>query len=317
MKLKDIYGLAIQMGMDADPRGRAAAEAELQAARKAYDKLAKDEKDLFDMDSLQNPYGDSRILNGDPEAEIHKALVGIDMEIGELLLAAELNRQGMGIDLVFAHHPEGGALVNLAKVMPLQGDRLEQLGIRPAEAAGVMKTRMSAVNRSVGVNNSYRACDAARLLNLNFICLHTVCDNMVNTFLTQYLEKEALETLDDLCKALLAVPEYRASAKGNNPPRIDVGEKTGKVGKIYVDFTGGTSGPKEAYKKLAESGVNTVISMHNTEDQIKTAKEIHLNLVCAGHIASDSIGLNLFLDALEKEGLEIVPVSGLIRVKRS
>ena len=63
--------------------------------------------------------------------------------------------------------------------------------------------------------------------------------------------------------------------------------------------------------------MNTVISMHNTEDQIKTAKEIHLNLVCAGHIASDSIGLNLFLDALEKEGLEIVPVSGLIRVKRS
>ena len=37
MKLKDIYGLAIQMGMDADPRGRAAAEADLQAARKAYD----------------------------------------------------------------------------------------------------------------------------------------------------------------------------------------------------------------------------------------------------------------------------------------
>ena len=46
MKLKDIYGLAIQMGMDADPRGRAAAEAELQAARKAYDALSDAQKEL-------------------------------------------------------------------------------------------------------------------------------------------------------------------------------------------------------------------------------------------------------------------------------
>jgi hypothetical protein len=33
-------------------------------------------------------------------------------------------------------------------------------------------------------------------------------------------------------------------------------------------------------------------------------------------MASDSLGVNLFLDELEKKGIEIVPISGLTRVKR-
>ena len=34
-------------------------------------------------------------------------------------------------------------------------------------------------------------------------------------------------------------------------------------------------------------------------------------------MSSDSIGMNLFLDELEKKGIEIIPVSGLIRVSRA
>jgi hypothetical protein len=40
-------------------------------------------------------------------------------------------------------------------------------------------------------------------------------------------------------------------------------------------------------------------------------------VVIAGHISSDSLGVNLFLDELEKRGIEIIPCSGLIRVSRN
>jgi hypothetical protein len=33
-------------------------------------------------------------------------------------------------------------------------------------------------------------------------------------------------------------------------------------------------------------------------------------------MASDSLGMNLFLDELERQGIEIVPCGGLIRVSR-
>lgn len=70
MKFKDIYNLAIELGMEADPRGREGAEKVLAAARKNYEKLDDKEKAFFDIDSLTNPYADSRILNGDEEDEV-------------------------------------------------------------------------------------------------------------------------------------------------------------------------------------------------------------------------------------------------------
>jgi len=52
------------------------------------------------------------------------------------------------------------------------------------------------------------------------------------------------------------------------------------------------------------------------DDSHKVVTEHNLNVVIAGHMASDSLGINLFLDELEKKGVEIVPCGGLIRVSR-
>jgi hypothetical protein len=37
----------------------------------------------------------------------------------------------------------------------------------------------------------------------------------------------------------------------------------------------------------------------------------------AGHMSSDSLGINLIADIWEKKGVETVPFSGLIRVSRN
>mgnify|MGYP001595301178 FL=1 len=57
--------------------------------------------------------------------------------------------------------------------------------------------------------------------------------------------------------------------------------------------------------------------MHAPEDHREEAKKFHINMIVAGHMVSDSIGANLFLDELEKRGIEVIPASGLIRIKRS
>jgi putative NIF3 family GTP cyclohydrolase 1 type 2 len=51
--------------------------------------------------------------------------------------------------------------------------------------------------------------------------------------------------------------------------------------------------------------------------QIKKAKEEHMNVVIAGHIASDNVGLNIMLDGLEKKGkFRILTCSGFKRFSR-
>ena len=56
--------------------------------------------------------------------------------------------------------------------------------------------------------------------------------------------------------------------------------------------------------------------MHQSEEHRKEAEAANINLVIAGHMSSDSLGMNIFLDELEKQGIEIIPCSGLIRFSR-
>jgi len=316
MKLQDIYRLAVQLGVDADPRGMEGVAKELAKAQQAFNKLDPEDKAYFDSETLVNPYADTRILAGDLNLEVSKIFCGVDIESGEVAVADALNRHGFGIDLLLAHHPEGAALAALPEVMGLQSGYLASVGVRPNLAESLMDDRIKEVRKSIGVTNHLRAVHSAQLLGLAFMCVHTPCDNLVNRFVGDFLAAEQPPTLDDLCKCLRKIPEYRFSAEHHNPAFIVSGSGSHSVGKIWMDFTGGTSGHKDSLQALANAGISTVVCMHATDDMVKVAKEARLNMVIAGHIASDNVGLNLFLDRLEATGLEIVPASGLVRVKR-
>ena len=56
--------------------------------------------------------------------------------------------------------------------------------------------------------------------------------------------------------------------------------------------------------------------MHIGEKHRKEAEKNHINVIVAGHMASDSLGMNLFLDELARRGLEIIPSAGLLRHER-
>ncbi|MDO4581347.1 MAG: NGG1p interacting factor NIF3 [Bacillota bacterium] len=316
MKLRELFDLAVKLGIEADPRDRAEVEKVMAKAQKAYDKLDDEDKPFYDAERLRNPYSDTRLLLGDDDAEIKKLICGVDMEIGEVMLTSMLNAQGAGIDLIMAHHPEGLGLAGLGNLMHMQEQILADNGVLRSVAEQYMDERVREVDRSVGVGNLMRAVDAARLAGLKMICVHTPADNFATKFMTEYLAAEQPETLNDLCKCIRKLPEYAESTKQGVPPRIVTGSGHTSVGKVLVDFTGGTSGPKEFVRELREAGISTIVCMHATQGMIDVAKECKLSIVIAGHMASDSLGLNQILDEFEARGVEVVAASGLIRVKR-
>jgi len=318
MKLRDIYQTIVQEGIKVDPRGKAGVDAELKRIRDFFAEMPPWKKELFDEMYLSNPFADSRILNGDPDAEVKRMLVGIDMEVGELVLADRLSERGRKIDLVMSHHPEGLALAGLSQVMYLQADVLARYGVPINVAEGIMAERIKEVERRLLPANHTRAVDAARLLGLPFLCAHTPCDNHVVDFLQRLFDAEKPQLLKDIIKTLETIPEYRHSIKNDVPPKIVSGHEKRRCGKVLVDMTGGTEGSKKVFEKLATTSVGTVVGMHFSEEHVKEAEKNHINLVIAGHIASDNLGVNLVLDKIcqKDKKIEIVPCSGFFRHSR-
>ncbi len=317
MKLRDIYTTAIEAGIEADARTRAEIDHVLAAAKKELDALPDDEKRFFDTERLTNPYDDTRICAGDPDLEVRGLITGIDMEVGEVLLADRLRERGAPIDLIFAHHPEGPGYANLHRVMYMQADLWAARGVGIGAADALIAPRAEEIRRHIMPVNHYRAIDAARLLNFASMSCHTPADNNVNRFVQQLIDGEAPRTLDDLVKLLHSVPEYADAATKGYGPILIQGTGSARCGVCHVDMTGGTEGPKEALDKLAAAGVGTLVGMHYSEEHRKHAEKLKLNLVIAGHISSDAIGMNLVLDRIESQGVEVICTSGMVRVRRS
>jgi len=291
MKLNYLYNQIVRFGVKCDPRNNKA-----------------------DIKS----YPDTAILNGYPDTQIRRVLVGIDIEVGELLLADKIRKEE-GLDLVIAHHPEGRAWAEFYKVMQVQIDMLAKVGVPRKIAEELLEERMGEVERRVLPNNHMRSVDVARLLGIPFMCVHTPADNHVSNFIYNLMHKEKPKKVGDIIGILEGIPEYKDAKRENAGPRIISGNPNKPVGKIFVEMTGGTEGPKEVFAKLYKKGIRTLVSMHLSEEHLKKVKDADLNVVIAGHISSDTLGLNLLFDNIEKhtkEKLDFINCSGFRRIRR-
>ncbi len=290
MKLSYLYTKVIEHGIDKDPRR---------------------EK------SKIRSFADTAILYGSPEKEIRKIFVGIDIDTAELMLADKL-RQSKGLDLVISHHPQGSAFAGLHEVMRLQVDLLKDVGLGDKVARGLLEDRMREVERKIASANHMRSVDAAVLLDLPFMCIHTPADNHVWSYLSELFGKFKPSNVAAILEMLKAIPEYASAGERLAGPKIVLGNPNRSCGKILVDMTGGTEGSKEVFDKLYKCGIRTLVSMHLSEEHFKKAKESGISVVVAGHISSDTLGLNLLLDRIEKiQKFSVVSCSGFTRYRRT
>lgn len=257
----------------------------------------------------QRPPDSGILVAGD---KIKKVMIGLDIDVTDLLLAKQL-----GVDLVMGHHPvAGGPYVDFSQVMLRQIDCMVSQGVPINKAQRALAKRKEAVEIAHHAGNYDRVGQAAQLLGMPFMNIHLpadiITDHIVAGHLQDALGDQAKATLKDVLHTLKEIPEYRHAL---TEPVIRVGSPEYYAGRIYTAMAGGTSGGAAVVKAYFEAGVGTLVVMHMPEADIREIREHNLgNLVVAGHMASDSIGLNKLIAVLEKQGLQIIRSNGIVSV---
>lgn len=242
--------------------------------------------------------------------DIKKVLIGVDMETQELLLAKELD-----VDCVVSHHPKAdSARVDFSKVMTKQIHRMVEFGVPINKAQKVLSKKLKSVELRTHVANYDRVSSAAKLLEMPFMNIHMPADligqEIVQNHLDERFKNEPEKKLADVIDALNELEVYKNALAG---PVIRVGSKDSYAGKIAVLFAGGTNGGEDVFKAYFEAGVGTIVCMHVPEDVKKAVEKQNIgNVIVAGHMASDSIGLNEIIKAWESKGLEVIKMSGIL-----
>ncbi len=253
------------------------------------------------------PYDTNIIVKGE---NIKKVLIGIDMETPELLLAQQL-----GYDCVVSHHPKADScVVDFAKVMDVQIDRMVKAGVPINKAQKVLKKRQASIDLLQHASNYDRVSSAARLMEMPYLNIHIPADfiteEIVQTRLNKAFENKPKTKLSDIIEELNSWEYYQEKIA---QPVIRVGSNDDYAGKIEVLMAGGTSGGADVFKTYFEAGVGTIIAMHIPEDVKKAVIEQNIgNVIIAPHMPSDSIGLLEIVNAWRDQGIEVKTMSGIV-----
>ncbi|MGE5851195.1 MAG: hypothetical protein ACM362_13785 [Candidatus Methylomirabilota bacterium] len=262
----------------------------------------------LDLSGLREIPPDSGVhLPGD---KVHRVLATIDCGVDDLLLARLLR-----CDAVLTHHPEWTASLHGWTLIARQIDQMVECGVPVARAEAAIQRRMQSVELNSHPRNYGRVLQAANLLNLAFLNVHLPCDiisrRIISEKMARFQHPESRATVADVIAVLQEIPEQKLAA---TEPKIRLGAPDRLAGRVAVAMAGYTNGGVDVLRAYFEAGVGTVLMMHFPEGDLKEAREQKLtgNLVITGHMASDSIGINTYLDELDRRGLEVIRAGGII-----
>lgn len=243
-------------------------------------------------------------------SNIKRVLIGIDMETPELLLAKSLD-----YDCVVSHHPKAdSSVIDFAEVMDVQIDRMIKSNVPINKAQKVLRKQQNKISPLRHASNYDRVSSAARLMKMPYMNIHIPADfiteKIVQDHLDESFKNNERKTLKDIINVLDAMPEYKNTlAKA----KLSIGSLNDYAGKIDVLMAGGTNGGIDVIKSYFEAGTGTIICMHLPLDVKQAVIEQNIgNVIIAGHMPSDSIGLLKIVNEWRKQGLEVTTMSGII-----
>jgi hypothetical protein len=263
--------------------------------------------ELSDLEAL--PMDSSVEVEGE---QITNILAGIDMTTAELHLAKQL-----GYDCVVRHHnivPILGHLGDL--VAKSHFDKMKEHGIAVNIAEKLMHKRKREIAEMFHGSNLDAASATARLLEMPFVGLHTPADLIGERIVSEAVSSvyEAIEdpTVQDLLDKIMTIREFKEAPDGQRP-EIWVGSPESLAGKAIVEFAGGLAAELDEMKAYIDAGVGTFVCMHLKSDIAKALREDNrCNVIVTGHMASDSIGMNVILDHLETLGVKTTRIGGMV-----
>lgn len=241
---------------------------------------------------------------------ITKILFGIDAGVPELFLAQKLR-----YDAVISHHPQGGsAVINFHKVFERHVQQMVEAGVSLTEAEEAVRKKEGALEVEMHSRNYDHTVSVARLLKMPYMSIHSPLDEIGRRRMAQQVmlatEKNPEATVGDVVAALRKLPEFR---EAQTDIKIHLGKASNGAEKVVVSHAAGTNGGYEVAKTYFKHGVGTLIYIHISPADLEQLRKDHVgNLIVTGHIASDSVGINPFILALEERGVSVTRI-GIIQ----
>ena len=249
-----------------------------------------------------------------PATNVKRALFGIDADVGDQLLAKQL-----GYDLLINHHPTGGgSQVNLPLVLRKHGVLLERAGVPRAAAERAVESLLDEHESAAHARNYDKLPSEARLLGLPLMAIHNPCDEIGRQVMEATLRKGLSKDprVRDAIRVLNGLPEFK---KALTKIVVRMGSEQNPLGKWVVIHGAGTNGGYHVAKAAYDHGIDTVFYIHVDAGHLRRLREEFgregpKNLVVTGHIASDSIGINVLVRELRKRGVSVDCFSGVLDV---
>jgi hypothetical protein len=274
-----------------------------------------DQHGAFDTDALMGIANDLAGFRETPRDSaiyypgrgIRKVLIGVDISAGELVFARQF-----GFDAVIAHHPIG--LVDAWQCFLTHVEHLTRAGVPRQEAEQAIAVRLEALQVRGQAENFDRLTSLARLLDMPLLNIHQPLDEVGRRILQEVMDDCSRYnpdvTLREVAGAFAALPEFRASPTRVN---IAVGEPRARAGRMVMSHGAYTNGGFDIASAYYRHGVDTVTYIHIDPAELVRIRAAGAGqLLIAGHIASDAVGINVYIRALEALGIEVVRVSGAI-----
>jgi len=262
----------------------------------------------LEMAGLDAIPGDSAIHH--PGDGIRRILFGIDLKAPELSIAKDL-----GFDCAISHHPIGGSsTLRFHEVLERHIDQMTRAGVPADVAEETMRGTIEDRRVLSSMTNYDHDPSVARLLGMPYLNIHTPLDEIGRRRMA-----DAVSELDEARTIAGLIEHLRRSFGEFQNAATEIEQRAGvpgnPIGKAVVSHGAGTNGGYAVAKAYFDHGIDTVIYIHCRPADAARLREEYVeekNLVVTGHIASDAVGINPYVDRLRDLGLDVVTFSGII-----
>ena len=228
-----------------------------------------------------------------PGKDIKKVLFCVDAGAPEILLAKQ-----EGYDLLIGHHPNGLSRLDFSKVVRRHVDLMLEKGIPRKVVEDAVRDLLERTDVRAHTSNYLHEVEFARRLKMPYMNIHLPIDQITRRVLLRAIGRAGARTVGELIERLEEIHEFRAA---KTDIELRMGETDDPLGKWVLLFATGTNGGYPVAKAYFEHGLNTIIQLHiDYEELVKLRNDCRGNLVILGHMAGDSIGINIFLNDLKK-----------------
>jgi hypothetical protein len=141
-----------------------------------------------------------------------------------------------------------------------------------------------------------------------YMNVHTPLDEVGRKIMSAQINSRIKKDskLQEVVSALKELPEFKNAV---TKIMIRLGKPENPAGKVVVSHGAGTNGGYEIAKTYFKHGVGTIIYIHiSAGDLEKLTADGVGNLIVAGHIASDSVGINPFIKELVKRNISVTSI---------